>query len=58
MFTLFILNSLTRVSTYYFLDTIITSVAALSAGTKTQLACNLYSQKKSLIQGWDETVQH
>ena len=35
MCTLFIPNSLTRVSIGYFLHTIITLLAALSAGTKT-----------------------
>ena len=49
MFTLFIPNSLTRMSIQYFLHTIITLLAALSAGTKTYLACYLW--RMSLTSG-------
>ena len=54
LFILFIPNSLTRVSIQYFPHTTITLLAALCAGTKTQLACNLW--RVSLTSGWSRTL--
>ena len=47
-------SSFTKVSIQYFLHTTITSLAALSAGTKIKSACNF--SRVSLTSGWLRTL--